>query len=203
MSLQLPDIFHCQKCGKLIRQPHGQSAPRCCGEFMSRAVSDGQQESPRVRSPPPRVKEKAKDPENALPEEFAELSTWCRSRQKANRSEQVDSACYAELVWQLQSLRGVLLDRFEDAEQKGGDFGPLDEEIRLARRVDQLSRQRQALLNCLDQIINDLQRRESDVRDWSTVCARIDSLGADVRRYEEAKTDLIQESLEQDLGTVD
>jgi len=203
MNRQLPDIFHCQKCGKVVRQSHGQPPPSCCGEIMSFAVSDGLQEPPKIEAAESAPKEMGGGPQNALIQAAAGLASWCRSREKAGPFRNVDGARYAELVWQLQSLRGVLLDRFEEEDRNDGDLTPFAEEGRFSSGGDQLRRQHHDLLYCLDRIIDDFQHRESDCHDWPKVSARIESFEADVRRHEEAKADLIEESLEQDLGTVD
>jgi len=39
MPTQNLDIFHCQKCGRMVYQPHGASAPTCCRETMVCAVA--------------------------------------------------------------------------------------------------------------------------------------------------------------------
>jgi hypothetical protein len=170
---------------------------------MSCAVSDGLQEPPKIEAAESAPKVMAGGPQNALIHAVAELSSWCRSREELDRSDDVDRTAYAELAWQLRSLRGVLLDRFEKEDRNGGDFAPFAEEGRFSSRADQLRRQQHELLNCLDRIIDDIQCRESASRDWTTVCARIESFAGDVGRYDEATADLLQESLEQDLGTVD
>lgn len=34
------DIYHCQKCGRVVSCEHEDGAPKCCGEAMAQAVAN-------------------------------------------------------------------------------------------------------------------------------------------------------------------
>jgi hypothetical protein len=197
MSVHTSDIFHCQKCGAVVYQSHGRSAPNCCGETMACAVADGVKETPKDRSAQEAFKGAAADGrEHVLLQEVAELSTCCRLKQG-------DSSEYAELARRLRSVYGLLLGQFDDKERAGDLAKVLATDARYSRNVDQFRNEHRELLEFVDRLINDLRRGDSGFHGWSEVCQRVDSFAADMRSHERAKAELIQIALEEDLGTPD
>ena len=135
--------------------------------------------------------------EHAILEEVDELSRWCRA------VIEEDGSRYAELAHRLQSLRELMLDRF-DAAERSGDVAKLTTiEPRLIPDIARLRDQHRDLLECLDRLIQDLLQGESSFRGWAEVCDRFDSFASDCRQHERAETDFAQAVVGQDLGTAD
>jgi len=132
---------------------------------------------------------------NALLQEVAELSNWCRS------VVEEDGARYPELARRLRSLHDVLLDRF-DAEERA-DARVLAGDDRFSRDVTRLNRQQRDLLESLDHLIHDLHQGEAGFRGWVEVCERFDSFVDDYQRHERAESDLERTGLKEASGTVD
>ncbi len=39
MTIHDVDIYHCQKCGRVLSAEHESEVPECCGEKMAQAVA--------------------------------------------------------------------------------------------------------------------------------------------------------------------
>jgi len=165
-----PVIFHCQTCGRVVTQSHGEPPPSCCGAVMECAVSHVEK---------PRTVHVEK---NETAREFAELSKWCRG------VVDEDGTRYAELARRLRSLHDILLERFNSEERADANAVALD--ARLARAGMQLRQQQRDTLERVDHLIHDLRQGEGGFRGWVEVCDRVDSFADDYARHEQAEANL-------------
>lgn len=170
MSVQNMTIFHCQKCGRVVHQPHELPPPLCCQEPMACAV--------------PNVTEGFSERENRflrendaliLVEEVTELSDWCRKQDEGGASQ------YQELARKCEDLHCLLLEPFREPNEADVRDGPW------MSKSQELAVEKQDLLSRLQQFIDNLRQREPSFMSWSEVSDRLDSLVAEIRRHAEAE----------------
>ncbi|HXY37600.1 MAG TPA: hypothetical protein VEI07_25475 [Planctomycetaceae bacterium] len=203
MSLKRLDIFHCQKCGRTAYWPHAADPPMCCGEPMACAAPNVAEESAQsvAGARPSAIRGEGRNAfseiEHVVLEEVSEFSKWCHG------VVEDDGSKYSEFAHRLQSLRELMLDRF-DAAEHASDLAKITTlEPRLIPDVARLRQQHLDLLERLDLLIHDLLQGEQSFRGWGEVCDRFDSFASDCRKHEQAEVDLVQAAVEEDLGTAD
>lgn len=201
MSTERLDIFHCLKCGRTAYRPHAAEPPRCCGRAMACAAANVAEKHARLAARAGTAALVARstvgENEHAVLEEVGELSRWCHAAVDENGST------YPEFAHRLESLRDLMLDRFEAAESESDLAEISTAEPRLIPDIARLRQQHRDLLECLDHLIYDLLQGEANFRGWFEVCDRFDSFESDCRRHEQAENDLMRAAVEEDLGTVD
>jgi hypothetical protein len=187
MAVQHTDIFHCQKCGRVVYQSHGDPGPRCCEEPMVCAVADIAEERPPEELRPPGYTPGLED--HALLDELTEQSKLCRS------IEDTEDLPFQDLARRLDSLHSALLDQFED-EERGGDLAKvLEVDPRYEAQVGHFRDEHRQFLSALERFIQDLRQGQPYFRGWDEVCERLDSLVADFRQHEEAENELVRQAM--------
>jgi len=203
MTTERLDIFHCLKCGRTAYRPHAADPPACCGRPMTCAASNVAENPTRLPAgadssvSPGHGGSALMDKEHAVFEEVGGLSRWCHA------DIEDEGLKYADFAHRLESLRELMLDRFEAAESESDLAKIATIEPRLIPDIARLRQQHRDLLECLDRLIYDLLQGEANFRGWFEVCDRFDSFESDCRRHEQAENDLMRAAVEEDLGTVD
>jgi hypothetical protein len=178
MTVQHADLFHCLACGRVAYEPHGGTAPDCCGQPMVRAVADVEREMP--PSGAADSASRAGDEEHALFAELVELAQWC------HRQRDVDVSRTEELANRLSVLRQALIDQIEDTRYASSGMAEASSQVISERPREQ----GQQLLSTFARFVAQLRNGPSPFGSWSQICDRLGEVVADFRQYVETESQL-------------
>jgi hypothetical protein len=178
MTVQHADLFHCLACGRVAYEPHGGTAPDCCGQPMVRAVADVEREVPPNRAADSVSRDG--DEEHALFAELVELAQWC------HRQRDVDVSRTEELANRLSVLRQALIDQIEDTRQASSVMAEASSLVISER----LRGQGQQLLSTFARFVAQLRNGPSPFESWGQICDRLGEVVAEFRQYVETESQL-------------
>jgi hypothetical protein len=183
MTVQHSDLFHCLACGRVAYEPHGGSAPDCCGQPMVRAVADVVEDVPSGSPPDSAAPDLTPGDitEHALFAEVVELSQWCHGLQD------VDISRSEELANRLSVLYQALIDQFEDLHQPEPTVVPDSREESPQRIAEMLNERGRLLVASFGRLVAQLRNGPFPFTSWAQVGDRVDELVAEFRQYVEAE----------------
>ena len=200
MATQHTAIFHCQKCGKLIYEECGPTAPECCGHEMTRAVDDviWELDEKDFKGITPKARKFLRsiqgDHRKLIKQFLAVRDSW-------NILDDPRSSDYATIRKQLTSLREQLAEHFTDEEQGGYLHQALSAAPRLRQQAAELAGQHKCFLECLDRLSNNLRAEEAE--SWKEARSDFGQLVIDLQKHEGAENMLLQDAFTSDLGIGD